>query len=65
MKSKRVMKFPPMVALKDLAELRGRVVDATIRVEETASVAGSGSAAAIVFRRQYEPWNSPLDHNHD
>ncbi len=65
MKNKRVMQFPPMVTLNDLAELRGRVVDATIRVEETASVAGSGSAAATVFRRQYEPRNSPLDHNHD
>lgn len=64
-KNRRITRFPPTVALKDLAELRGRVVDATIRVEETASVAGSGSAAATVFRRQYEPRNSLLDHNHD
>ena len=59
MENKQVIRFPPMVALKDLAELRARVVDVTIRVEETASVAGSGSAAATVFRRQYEPRNSP------
>ncbi len=59
MKNEQVTRFPPTVALKDLAELRARVVDATIRVEETASVAGSGSAAATVFRRQYEPRNSP------
>ena len=58
-KDKQVMRSPPMVARMDLAELRGRVVDATIRVYETASVAGSGSAAATVFRRQYEPRNSP------
>ena len=59
MENKQAIRFPPTVALKDLAELRARIVDATIRVEETASVAGSGSAAATVFRRQFEPRNSP------
>ncbi len=61
MKNKQVTQFPPMVSLKDLAELRARVVDAIVTVEEAASVAGSGSAAATVFRRQYEPLNSPPD----
>ena len=53
----RVVRFPPMVTLQNLADLRGRIVDATIRVIETSSVAGSGSALAVVLARKFEPRN--------
>ena len=53
----RVMQFPPKVTLQDLAELRGRIVNATIRVVEASSVAGSGSALAVVLAREFEPRN--------
>ena len=54
---KRVVKFPTMVTLEDLADLRARIVDATLRVAEMSSVAGSSSALAVVLRRKYEPRN--------
>ena len=54
---KRVVKFPTMVKLEDLADLRARIVDATLRVAEVSSVAGSSSALAVVLRREYEPRN--------
>ena len=53
----RVVRFPPMVTLQNLADLRSRIVDATIRVIETSSVAGSGSALAVVLARKFEPRN--------
>ena len=53
----RVVQFPPIVTLQNLADLRGRIVDATIRVVETSSVAGSVSAHAVVLPRQFEPRN--------
>ena len=43
----RVVQFPPTVTLQSLADLRGRIVDATIRVVETSSVAGSRSALNV------------------
>ena len=51
------MQFPPKVTLQTLADLRGRIVDATIRVPEASSVAGSGSALAVVLAREFEPRN--------
>ena len=51
----RVVQFPPMVTLRNLVDLRGRIVDATIRVVEASSVAGSGSALAVVLAREFEP----------
>ena len=54
---KRVVQFPPMVTWKDLADLRARIVDATIRVVEASSVAGSGSTLAVVLPRKFEPRN--------
>ena len=54
---KRIVKFPTMVTLEDLADLRARIVDATLRVTETSAVAGSSSALAVILRREYEPRN--------
>ena len=54
---KRTVRFPPMVTLKDLVNLRARIVDATIRVVEASAVACSGSALAIVLARKFEPRN--------
>ena len=56
---KRTVQFPPMVTLKDLVDLRARIVDATIRVVEASAVAGSGSgsALAVVLARKFEPRN--------
>ena len=54
---KRIVQFPPMVRPKDLADLRARIVDATIRVVEASSVAGTGSSLAVVLARQFEPRN--------
>ena len=54
---KRTVRFPPMVTLKDLVDLRARIVDATIRVVEASAVAGSGSALAVVLARKFEPRN--------
>ena len=51
------MQFPSMVTLKDFADLRARIVDATIRVAEASSVAGSGSTLAVVLPRKFEPRN--------
>jgi len=59
MEDKRVVRFPSMVALNDLADLRIRIVDTIVRVTEAASVAGYNSAMAAVFPRQYEPRNVP------
>ncbi len=56
---KRVVRFPPMVTLRDLAELRARIVHIIIRVAEAASVADSDSAVAAVLPRKYEPRNIP------
>ena len=53
----RVMQFPPRVTLQNLADLRARIVDSTIRVVEASSVAGSSSALAVVLARQFEPRN--------
>ena len=53
----RVVQIPPKVTLQNLADLRGRIVDATIRVVEASSVAGSGSALAVVLAREFEPRN--------
>ena len=53
----RIVQFPPMVTLKDLADLRARTVDATTRVAEASSVAGSGSTLAVVLPRKFEPRN--------
>ena len=52
---KRMVQFPPMVSVQDLADLRARIVDATLRVAETSSVAGSSSALAVVLRLEYGP----------
>ena len=54
---KQIVRFQPTVTMQDLADLRARIVDATLRVAETSSVAGSGSALAVVLRREYEPLN--------
>ena len=54
---KRIVQFPPMVTLQDLADLRARIVDGTTQVAETSSVAGSSSALAVVLPRKYEPRN--------
>ena len=54
---KRIVQFPSMVTLKDFADLRARIVDATIRVAEASSVAGSGSTLAVVLPRKFEPRN--------
>ena len=54
---KRIVQFPAMVTRKELTALRARIVDATIRVVEASSVAGSGSALAVVLARQFEPRN--------
>ena len=62
---KRVIQFPPMVTLQNLAELRGRIVDATIRVAEASSVAGSGSALAVVVARQFEPRNREPEQHYE
>ena len=56
---KRTVQFPPMVTLKDLVDLRARIVDATIRAVEASAVtgSGSGSALAVVLARKFEPRN--------
>ena len=54
---KRIVQFSPMVTLKDFADLRARIVDATIRVAEASSVAGSGSTIAVILPRKFEPRN--------
>ena len=54
---KRIVQFQPTVTVQNLADLRARIVDATLRVAETSSVAGSGSGPAVVLRREYEPRN--------
>ena len=54
---KRIVQIPPTVTLQDLADLRARIVDATIQVAETSSVAGSSSALAVALPRKYEPRN--------
>ena len=56
-KGKRIVQFPPMVTLKDLADLRARIVDATIRVVEASSMTGSDSTLAAVLPRKFEPRN--------
>ena len=43
-----------MVTLQNLADLPGRIVDATIRVVKTLSVAGSVSALTVVMPRQFK-----------
>ena len=53
----RIVQFQPRVTLKDFADLRVRIVDATIRVTEASSVAGSKSALAVVLPRKCEPRN--------
>ena len=58
-KAKRVVQFQPRVTLKDLADLRARIVDATIRVAEVSGVAGSNSVLAAVMPRKYQPRNAP------
>ena len=57
----RIVQFQPRVTVKDLADLRVRIVDATIRIIEVSSVAGSNSALAVVLRRQFEPRNPELE----
>ena len=59
MEDKRIMRFQPRVTLRDLADLRAKTVDATIRVAEASSVAGSNSVLAVVLPRKYEPRNAP------
>ena len=54
---KRIARFPPMVTEQMLADLRARIVDATLRVAEASSVAGSHAALAVVLRREHEPRN--------
>ena len=49
MEDKRVMRFQSRVTLKNSADLRARIVDATIRVAEASCVAGSTSALAAVI----------------
>ena len=51
------MQFTPMATLQNLADLRARIVDSTIRVVEASSVAGSGSALVVVLVRQFVPRN--------
>jgi hypothetical protein len=46
-----------MVTEQVLADLRARIVDATLRVAEASSVAGSRAALAVVLRREHEPRN--------
>ena len=58
----RVVQFPPMVTFQNLADLRGGIVDATIRVVEASSVAGCGSALAVVLAREFEPRNREPEH---
>ncbi len=53
------VRFPPVVTLKDLSDIRARTVDVTIRIAEAASVAGAGYALATVMPRMYEPRNVP------
>lgn len=53
---KRIAEFPPRVTVQNLVDLRSRIVDATLRVAETSSVAAaSTSALAVVLRCEYEP----------
>jgi len=54
--------FPPVIAVKDLSEIRARAVDTTFRVAEAASVAGTGFALAAALPRKFEPRNVPPDH---
>ena len=56
------VRFPPVISVKDLSEIRARSVDTTFRVAEAASVAGAGFALAAAMPRQYEPRNVPPDH---
>ena len=58
MEDKRPVRFPPMVALNDLAALRVRIVDTIVRVTEAASVAGAGFALTAM-PRMHEPRNVP------
>ena len=51
---KQTVQSPPMVTLKDLVDLRARIVNATIRVVEASAVAASGSALAVVLARKFE-----------
>ena len=53
----RIVQFQPRVTLKDFADLRVRIIDATIRVTVASSVAGSNSALAVVLPRKCEPRN--------
>ena len=45
--------------ISGLADLRARIVDATIRVAEVSGVAGSNSVLAAVMPRKYQPRNAP------
>ena len=47
--------FPPMVSVGDLAEVRARAVNATIRLVETASMAGAGFALTLLPRKHTHP----------
>ncbi len=58
-KDNLILQFQPRVTLKELADIRARIVDVTIRVTETSAVAGSGLALAAVMPRKYEPRNAP------
>ena len=59
--------FKRNVDVKDLSDVRARTVDITIRIAETASIAGpaythmggAGYALATVMPRMYEPRNAP------
>lgn len=55
----RIVRFPAMVSLKDLASLRVRLVDIILRVSESASIAGYNSVFAAALPRRYEPRNVP------
>ena len=55
----RVMQFPAMVTVEELARLRAGIVDTVVRVSEAAAVAGHRSVVAAVLPHRYEPRNAP------
>lgn len=54
------VRFPPVVTLKDLSDIRARTVDVIFQVTEAASVAGAGFALTVM-PRMYEPRNTPSE----
>ena len=54
-----VLRFQSRVTLRELIDLRARIVDTIFRLAEVSGVAGSNSALPTVMRRMYEPLNVP------